>query len=77
MDQLNLFSLQPLQAPVNLREEERFGKWDAKCGLPLVNYYSSRISGERREAYERGFRKGIMQSATRMRAAPMRIASGL
>ena len=39
-----------------LREEERFGREDAKNGLPLPNLHSKLISGERLAAYERGFR---------------------
>jgi hypothetical protein len=44
-------------SPALLREEERFGKWDARTGLTLRNHYSSRIFGKRLAAYERAFRE--------------------
>ena len=55
-DQLDLFAPGPPPSPAALREEERFGLWDAKCGLPLRNRYSDRLPEERLAAYERGFR---------------------
>jgi len=55
MNQPDLFPhLDNISADV-LREEARFGKWDAKCGLPLHNYYSSRISGPRLAAYRKAY----------------------
>jgi hypothetical protein len=56
-DQLDLFGALESAAPVSLKEERRFGKWDAKCGLPLKNYYTDRISGERLAAYIEAFRE--------------------
>lgn len=56
-DQLDLFAT--VTSPVTsatLREEARFGKWDAKSGMPLMNYYSSRINGDRFAAYEAAYR---------------------
>ncbi len=54
---LDLFG-RPAPLPPNvLREEERFGKWDARTGLTLRNHYSDRISGERLATYERAFRE--------------------
>jgi hypothetical protein len=50
-----------------LREEERFGRADAKSGLPLRNLYSKLIFGERLASYERGFRderRAIAAAAT-------------
>ncbi len=57
MSQLDLFvePTPPLISAKALKEEMRFGKWDAKCGLPLRNYYSSRISGDRLAVYELAF----------------------
>ena len=43
--------------PADVREERRFGKMDALCGLPLSNHYSSRITGERLSAYTEAFRQ--------------------
>lgn len=43
----DLFGWSASPAPSVLREEERFGKWDARTGLTLRNHYSSRISGAR------------------------------
>lgn len=56
-EQLDLWCAVPVTvSPAVLREEARFGKWDAKCGLPLRNRYSQRISGDRLAAYESAFR---------------------
>lgn len=56
--QLELFDAPvPTISQTILREEGRFGKWDAKTGLTLRNHYSDRISGERLVAYERAFRE--------------------
>jgi hypothetical protein len=58
-EQPDLFGPQAPPSPlsaVELREVLRFGKSDAKCGLPLRNHYSDRISGERLAAYESAFR---------------------
>jgi hypothetical protein len=62
--QLDLFAPPNMApSPVILRQEERFGMWDAKTGFPLRNDYSERIAGERLAAYERGFRRecGLQQ----------------
>jgi hypothetical protein len=42
-----------------IREERRFGIWDARCGSPLINYYSSRISGERLAIYTQAYRDEV------------------
>ena len=48
----------PTSSPKVLREEERFGFWDARTGLALRNRYSERLSAARLLAYEGGFRRG-------------------
>ncbi len=49
----------PPASPVVLREEERFGTWDARTGLPLDNAYRSMLSGDRLARYEAGYRAEI------------------
>jgi len=61
---LDLFGLPAPPTPTVLRKEERFGTWDARTGLTLPNYYSSRISGERLAAYERSFREERARNIT-------------
>jgi hypothetical protein len=61
--QTDLFRVSTPASAKVLREEERFGRADAKCGLPLRNLYSKRIFGERLVAYERGFREERMATA--------------
>ena len=56
-EQIDLFGASVGLSPKVLREEQGFGRADAKSGLPLQNYYSERIFGERRASYERGFRQ--------------------
>jgi hypothetical protein len=55
MGQPDLFEEPPTAAA--LREEERFGEWDALCGLSLDNGYSAQITGARRASYVGAFRK--------------------
>lgn len=40
------------------REEEAFGRLDARTGLGLVNGYSGQLIGERLAAYQRGWSAG-------------------
>jgi hypothetical protein len=55
-EQLDLFATSQVPVPAKtLRDEEEFGGRDFRTGLPLRNYYSSRIDGERLIAYERGY----------------------
>lgn len=65
--QLDLFVQNQPRAPVvttaQLREEERFGRWDAICGLPLCNPYRSQLSELRAEAYDRGWHVGVQEWA--------------
>jgi hypothetical protein len=57
-DRSDLFCSAARRAPaVVLREEERFGKMDARSGLGLWNLYSRKLSGDRLAAYEIGFRE--------------------
>ncbi len=57
--QMDLFGISAAPPAQVLREEERFGRADAKCGLPLRNHYSSRIFDARLVAYERGFHEEL------------------
>ena len=57
MSQMDLFDAPRPSSLAVLREEGRFGMWDARCGLSLRNYYSDRISGDRLAAYEQAFRQ--------------------
>ena len=56
-NQLELFAPPPRAtvSPLTLREEERFGRMDFRCRLPLRNDYSTRLMGQRLAAYERGW----------------------
>jgi hypothetical protein len=55
--QTDLFRVSAPASAKVLREEERFGRADAKSGLPLRNLYSKLIFDDRLAAYERGFRE--------------------
>ncbi len=50
----DLFGEAPATAQ-QLREEARFGTWDARTGFSMDNHYSQRIKGARLEAYRRAF----------------------
>ncbi len=63
--QMDLFGPPPSKAGV-LHEEERFGKWDAKCGLALRNHYSVQLYGDRLAAYERAYRDERAALASRV-----------
>ena len=53
----DLFGRAEQSVTSSLREVERFGKWDAKTGLALRNYYSNQLAGAALAAYEKGFRE--------------------
>jgi hypothetical protein len=44
-----------------LREEEDFGYMDATTGMSLRSYYSDQLSGERLDAYLRGYARGVAE----------------
>ncbi len=67
--QMELFGPPPAKASV-FHEEERFGRWDAKCGLALRNAYSAQLYGDRFTAYERAFRDERASQALASRGQP-------
>jgi hypothetical protein len=57
VEQTDLFGRPAPTPAAELRKEEQYGMWDASCGWSLPNDYSRQISGDRLEAYTRGFRE--------------------
>ncbi len=58
-DQDDLFEghLPPASLAAVLREERRYGTWDARTGFPLDNAYRSQLSGDRLSEYETAYRE--------------------
>jgi hypothetical protein len=61
--QPDLFGLTP-SLPPNTTEAElqRYGRWDARTGLPLYNDYSAKLSELAFGFYQAGFRMGRQET---------------
>ena len=58
---LNLAQAEAPPTRAELREVERFGRMDAISGLPRRDLYSRRLTGDRVDAYDRGYDVGIVE----------------
>jgi hypothetical protein len=59
--QLDLFRAPdpPRLSTKDVREKEHFGTWDCRCGLPLRNGYSTRLTPEQFAVYELAYREEL------------------